>query len=510
MLMLAMAVGLEYVKHGRIDASHARPDAGAGGGSGATVGAPSGANLTLKQPYTLEPTPNYATPTPVLQGVLTDGKLGRNAHWVSGTSHGWTMASPATVELSLSALSRLTEIRVHASRSPKVGIEWPAVVHAFLSVDGKSYRSWLEPGVLVKTEMDGPNIERGFYRFDLKGRNATKIVVAVFGAPFIFLDEIEAFGTTATEGTPDTAGLGPPFERDKLKGAVRDARIGGMMRTIVARLDSEGRLPKVLAAGDPAPWFFRKEPAPQPRPADSAASSPVGGCSATRIWPWQSFRLDTPQLQPMPAGFEAADVTIAGQPAWFAWQVVNRSASARQLSISGALAKEVEAHLLGYVPTIKSNIVGDALIPYREPLTVQPDESMTLLVKATPAEVGSRPVDVQLDCGGQLLLISAMMKAVQDTRAAPPSHFTAWGYPRGPMRDALTCKPGFEREYGIDTAAIGSDALQDLSDPAQARLLIEQLRISRGAARVLLFMNIRSHEVFRKGADRGGSTCLNS
>ncbi|MGE0315559.1 MAG: hypothetical protein AB7P21_28425 [Lautropia sp.] len=466
------------------------------------AGAAPGANLALGRAYTLEPTPNYATPTPVSQGVLTDGKLGRSAHWVSGASHGWNMASPATAEIGLETVSTLNEVRIHATRAPSAGVEWPSVAHLFVSADGNAYRTWLEPGVLVKTGTDGSSFERGYYRFDLKGTTAVRIVVAVFGAPFIFLDEVEAIGTAPATGAPRLDGLGPAFARSDLKAAVRDARIGGLLQPVRARLAAEGRLPAALQDGEPAPWRSRKE---GPREASTAAASgsTEAACTAKRIWPWQSFRFEKPALQPMPDAFDGTDVTLAGQPAWFAWQVANPGTTARRLQLRDRAPADAEAFRLAYVPTIKAAIVGDAILPLPDAIDLPAGESVTVMLKLRPASAGTEAVRASFDCGGQALAVEASLKTVADTRAAPPSHFTTWAYPKGPMRKGLECRPRFEAEYGIDTATIGEDALQDLSAPAQLKQLIEQLRLSKGAARVLLFMHIRTHEVFRKGADQG-------
>ena len=446
----------------------------------------SGPNLALHRPYVLDPPPNYATPVAAKTTVLTDGRLGKDAHWVRGASHGWTRLSPVTAVIELAAMAPIQEVRVHVTRSKAVGIEWPGGAHLFVSTDAKSYRALLTPGSLVPTTPDTHTIERGYFRFMLDGVSAVKVAVAAFGTPLIFLDEIEVFGMAhGARATPQR--LGPAFDRDRLKEAVRVARIDGVLTTVKARLAEASRLPEAVASATAAPWLFRKAP-----------TGTGGACTAQRIWPWQSFRLGSPAVQPMPTGWAGGDVALAGRPTWLAWQVANHASSPTVLTVQGEAA---DWHVLGYLPTPSPEIVGDLLLPMPASVSIPPGESLTLFLRVPPRPAGEAALDPSLDCSGQSLEMKARLWTLEDDHAAKPGHFTVWGYPVSEVKAALTCRPGFVRDFGIDTDTIFPAALGDLSKPEITRDLVEQLTASRGAARALLFVNIKDHPVFRKGAD---------
>ena len=452
-------------------------------------------NLANGQTYVLDPAPNYATPVAVPQGAATDGIIARDAHWVAGQSHGWQSVAPVTVELDLGEPGRISEVRVHVSRSPSASIQWPNGGYLFTTSDGQRYQSKALDGELVRTSNDGDPIEKGYLKFALNGALTRKLVVAVFATPLLFIDEIEALGQRGP-GSDASAGSGKSatLSRDQLQSAIRKARISSLVDQARHALARDDRLPSALAQGRPPPWLFRKTM------ADNGHS-----CTAQRIWPWQSFRLGSGDLQQMPPSWKAGDPTLVERPAYLAWQIANHGPSPRALRHvipgSGGESPGLSAYVLGYLPTPTPTIVGDLLLPMPSDLTIPPGESVTLILKAVPRRAGSATVEARFDCGEDSLVLAGKLEALRDTKDAPVSHLTTWAYPIDQMKGALTCRPGFMREYGVDVDAIHPNALGDLSDPAVEDLLVEQLSLSRGAARAILFMNTRSHPVFKDSMD---------
>lgn len=530
------------------------------------AGAAQSDNLARGKPYLLEPAPNYATPVAVPAGALTDGLIATtDAHWVNGLSHGWQSVAPVTVELDLQATRSVGEVRLHVTHSPSVDILWPSSAYLFESADGYRYRPVPRQGRLVTTTDPGASIVKGYLTFDLQGDPVRRLVLAVFANPMLFLDELEAFppgaggiatgpgaapsgaqtrpGAPAASGQKGLASSGsnepPGLLRKELAQAIRTTRNATLITPLIEDLARQDRLASDLRERRSPPWLFSRWGDAPPTATAAAATVTKGStgvasahrlaprdadrasCQVRRVLPWQSFRPATPP-RPMPAAFDGTDLTLVGQPAYFAWEITNTGkapAVVRDLPMSRANDQglEIESRLLGYVATARPAIVGDLLLAPRT-LTLPPGESVVVLLQARPRKPGPATLATRFHCDDKAVELTGRLDALPFTPPAPAASpapapgaatrgaapappaattnppdpfFTLWAYRIEPLKHGLTCRPGLLADIGVDVAIIHSSSLGDIGAASVASDLLQQLRASAGMRRVVLFMDFR-------------------
>jgi hypothetical protein len=151
-------------------------------------------NIALGKPYTLEPSPNYASCTDsddLLQ--LTDGQYTQGRLWTQKGGVGWQDKTPVSITIDL----KLTNAIESCSFSTAAGaqnVDWPLAIFLLVSEDGKA---WNNIGNLVTLSTNcPPPLSAGYsyfrYRAEHLGARGrfVKFVVLPSG-PFTFVDEIE-------------------------------------------------------------------------------------------------------------------------------------------------------------------------------------------------------------------------------------------------------------------------------------------------------------------------------
>jgi hypothetical protein len=156
-----------------------------------------GPNLALRQPYTLDPAPNYALcKDPADATQLTDGVYTEGHFWTRPSTVGW-FNNMAFITVDLQRDQPIRGISYNTAAGV-AQVQWPLRVLVFVSPDG---RQWYEAGNLVTLNAPHKNLpEYGQYavrrlwtdQLATHGRYVCLCVEPPYGG-FVFVDEIEVF-----------------------------------------------------------------------------------------------------------------------------------------------------------------------------------------------------------------------------------------------------------------------------------------------------------------------------
>ena len=188
------------------------------------------ANVALGRPYTVDPKPNYSGGTSASGDTeLTDGVVTQSGTmWTQRSAVGWTHVRPITITIDLGRTISVGRITWHAAAGA-AGVDWPAGVYAYASVDGAQYAA-LGDIISQDAARSGPP-PTGHYTdhtfiADISPTDARFVrLIADPRDPYLFVDEIQVFespGSARQESTRTVADTAADFWRmhSGLKAAV--------------------------------------------------------------------------------------------------------------------------------------------------------------------------------------------------------------------------------------------------------------------------------------------------
>jgi hypothetical protein len=157
------------------------------------------ANIALSASYTLDPAPNYVPCTdPGDSKQLTDGIYSEGYFWVQRSTVGWQNCRPVVITLDLGAVKPIRGVSYHTAAGT-AGVAWPSAILVFV---GDAANELHEAGdLLALSASRGWPPAEGYRpcRFwtDTLRTHGRYVALAVWGQPYVFVDEIEVF-----EGDP--------------------------------------------------------------------------------------------------------------------------------------------------------------------------------------------------------------------------------------------------------------------------------------------------------------------
>lgn len=190
-----------------------------------------GENMALGQSYSLWPAPNYphcTDPDDLVQ--LTDGLSTSDYFWTQRGTVGWTQPSYARITVDLGRIEPIGGV-AFTTAAGVAGVTWPAEIRILVSDDDQSYR---DVGDLVALDhaRQGPWPEQYAIRRVMTGDLATRgryvqfVAIALAGASYMFVDEVEVFRGEAEWVDRDPGGelvesVQAVFEQGRVRRALR-------------------------------------------------------------------------------------------------------------------------------------------------------------------------------------------------------------------------------------------------------------------------------------------------
>lgn len=440
----------------------------------AGANAAQGADLLLGVPYRLDPPPNYEAAMAPAGTELTDGNVGQGRIWTSGAAAGWSWRMPVTATFDLARPAAVDHVRVHTASGTSAGVHKPSQILVF-GGDGAGGFGFLGASALGSDLDDSATAATAAIDIRFPPTRVKQLVVVVFArGAFVFMSEVEAFGGAGagralSEILPDMAAV--------LKSATE------------RRAEAIAALPGPRPAGPDLAHRWA-----MPLAAGTGGVEAAAGCTAERIDPW-SGATAAPDEGGGAAAFDAPLAALAGGRDYAAWRIVNRSQADMPVRVgaaaTGAVATRVFA--LAHAQALNRAWVPDVVEPFGG-ATLPARSAMLVLVEAAPAAAGRFELRTSIACGGDDMRETLPLTAVAADPAVPPLHGNLWTYlhqpDHVPVAQALACDPGFLARYGVDTVVVHPDALR--GDDAQAAALLSRyFDAYRGAARVLLWMDIK-------------------
>jgi len=203
------------------------------------------ANLALGRPYTFSHPPNYSTTTEAGDATdLTDGfrYTAGGALWSVPTTVGWAAGDQVKhIEIDLGQICFINRLTFSTGANAVTGVSLPLAVMVFLSDDGQTYSY---AGDLINEAFDQEQYV--LHTFELAGLTDQARFVrmeTVSGSFFLFVDEIEVFGTAPGGLTPQNRALQAnavtQFARDRIPLARQKNSSLTLLRLAQERLSGE-------------------------------------------------------------------------------------------------------------------------------------------------------------------------------------------------------------------------------------------------------------------------------
>ncbi|MCO5091037.1 hypothetical protein [Bosea sp. (in: a-proteobacteria)] len=443
-------------------------------------------NRLLGAAYRLDPAPNYALALARGGRELTDGHIGRGRIWTNGSAAGWSWRMPVTVALDLPQPASIDHVRIHTASGTQAGVYRPSQIVVF-GGDGSGRFDFLAESPLGSDTDSSPSPVESSLDIRFPPHRISQILVVAFArGTFLFLSEIEAFeassaGQEIGGGLPDLA-------------AARQFAI-------------EHRRMQIETASGPRPTG--PDPARRwamPLGADATAAPSPPGCAMEPIDPWT--------LRPAREAPRSRLVALTGGHDYAAWRVANRSATELSVNVDVAQAAGVRTRVLAlaHAQALSRAWVPDVVTPF-DGAVLPAGSAMLLLVETRPETGGSHRIDLALSCGEYRLASTLDLTAIPADPGTAPLHGNLWTYLHEPMHlpvaRALGCDAGFLARYGVDTATVHPAALFDGGRERPTELLRRYLETHREAARILLYMDIKTRPwAFLKLPDEEAAAAL--
>ncbi len=167
--------------------------------------APDLENIALGASYTLDPRPGYKHCTDKGDATqLTDGVYSEGYFWVQPSTVGWQNVKPALVLLDLGEVRAIRGVSYNTAAGA-AGAEWPAAIGLYVGDDGKQFHRAGELVTLSAGHGFPAPETYGIHRYwtDALETYGRYVALAIYGAPFVFVDEIEVYaGDPAWIGQP--------------------------------------------------------------------------------------------------------------------------------------------------------------------------------------------------------------------------------------------------------------------------------------------------------------------
>ncbi len=160
-------------------------------------------NLALHKTYTLRPNPNYPLCTNELDlNKLTDGKKYGSA-WENKSTVGWQWSeSPPEITIDLEKICALDEVRIYTIGGGLAGVHYPDSIIVMASNDNSNYKLAGFADLRDKLKKSLKSKDKEPLTVSIKTINAYGRYVKVIiqsSTTFVFIDEIEVFGSSSNK-----------------------------------------------------------------------------------------------------------------------------------------------------------------------------------------------------------------------------------------------------------------------------------------------------------------------
>lgn len=160
-------------------------------------------SIALNKRYVFSEEPNYSMTKGNDDKDLTDGqKKTGNRFWQNRSTVGWANKSEIQIDLDLESTFKIEEVLINTARNTSAEVDYPLNCLVFTSVDNNEY--WYGGDLMLNSENESGTYKVNSFKLNhlnLIGRYVKLVITTK--SKFVFLDEIEVFGSKVNLGKSD-------------------------------------------------------------------------------------------------------------------------------------------------------------------------------------------------------------------------------------------------------------------------------------------------------------------